>query len=76
LENIVVYGRSYPKCSYCDNLKTLLKEKNISYVYKDITDEAIYEEFCNFKLRTVPAVFINDTFVGGYTEMSGLVKEC
>lgn len=74
-KNVVIYGRSVPHCSYCENMKRLLKEKNIRYTYKDISDEESYIEFCEYRLRTVPAVFIDGSFIGGFTEISELLQE-
>ena len=73
-KKIEVFVRSYPKCKFCDDLKILLENKNISYTKKDITEEEHYEEFLSHKLRTVPAVFIDGEFVGGFTEMSEMCK--
>ena len=74
-KSIEVFVRTYPKCVYCDNLKELLDSKGISYNKKDIVDEANYEEFAKHRLRTVPAVFIEGEFIGGFTEMNELLKE-
>lgn len=72
---VVVYGRSNPHCQYCENLKELLKNRNVSYDYKDITEEDYFEEFMSLRLRTVPAVFIDGVFSGGFTESKELFKE-
>lgn len=68
-KEMLVYGRSEPKCNYCEKLKELLKNKGVEYTYKDISDEQYYMEFCKLRLKTVPAVFVEGEFVGGYTEM-------
>ena len=72
-KNVVVYGRSVPSCTYCENLKKLLESKQIIYEYRDISDENVYNEFCSFRLKTVPAVFEDGVFIGGFTELSVLV---
>jgi glutaredoxin len=69
-KNILVYGRSTPRCGYCENLKELFKEKEVEYTYKDISDEEVYMDFCKHRLKTVPAVFIDGEFFGGFTEVS------
>ena len=69
----IVYGRSVPPCSFCENLKTLLDEKQVEYEYKDISDEDVFVEYCSFRLRTVPAVFKDGVYIGGFTEMKELV---
>ena len=70
--DIVVYGRSNPPCPYCDNMKDLLKAKEVEYIYKDISEESNFEEFISHRLRTVPAVFIDGEFKGGFTETKDL----
>lgn len=67
-----MFGRSNPPCPYCENLKTLLNEKGVSYVYKDISQEENFEEFMSHRLRTVPAVFIDGEFKGGFEDAKGL----
>lgn len=73
MSDYVVYGRTNPPCPYCDNLKTLLESKDIKYTYKDISDENNFEEFCSFRLRTVPAVFKDDLYLGGFSEVKDLI---
>ena len=73
MENYIVYGRSEPPCSYCDNLKVLLDEKRISYTYKDISEEDVFVEYCKYRLRTVPAVFKDGKHIGGFSEMKELI---
>lgn len=72
---VVVYGRSKPFCSYCENIKTLLEEKQITYKYKDISNEDVFEEYMAFKLKTVPSLFIDGEYKGGFTEAKELFKE-
>lgn len=67
---IIVFGRKNPVCPYCENLKSLFEVKKVDYVYKDISEEGNYLEFCKLRLRTVPAVFVDGVFVGGFTEVS------
>lgn len=73
MSRYVVYGRSEPPCSYCDNLKTLLDEKRIPYVYKDISEEDVFVEYCRYRLRTVPAVFKDGEHIGGFSEIKNLI---
>lgn len=69
----LVYGRSEPPCSFCDNLKTLLDEKGVDYLYKDISEENVFVEYCSYRLRTVPAVFKDGEYIGGFTEIKELI---
>ena len=72
---VVVYGRSNPHCQYCENIKELLATRKVDYIYKDIADEDLFEEFLAKRLRTVPAVFVDGIFKGGFTESLELFKE-
>lgn len=74
-KNIVVYGRSTPYCGFCENLKKLLNENDIVFEYKDISDEDVYNEYCKFRLKTVPSVFIDGEYFGGFTEVRNIIKE-
>ncbi len=63
-----------PICPYCTNAKKLLDSKGIEYqelsMY-DISSEArreLMQKTNNY--RTVPQIFIGDTFVGGFDELN------
>lgn len=71
---VVVYGRSNPPCGYCDNIKSLLDSKEITYEYKDVSDEEVFEKFMGYRLKTVPALFIDGEYKGGFTEAKEVFK--
>lgn len=71
---VVVYGRSVPPCPYCDNLKVYLEETQVEYEYKDISEEEIFEEFMQHRLRTVPAIFVDGEHKGGFTEAKNIFE--
>lgn len=71
---VIVYGRSNPPCGYCDNLKLLLNSKGVNYEYKDVSDEYVFEEFMTYRLKTVPALFIDGEYQGGFTEAKEVFK--
>ncbi|MDO4699071.1 MAG: glutaredoxin 3 [Moraxella sp.] len=63
-------------CPYCINAKRLLDSKGISYtdinVY-DLTDserDALAVKTNNY--RTVPKIFIGETFIGGFDQLNAL----
>lgn len=71
---VLIYTTTY--CGYCHAAKKFLNDKNIAFKEVDITNEpdakqALIEKT---KHRTVPQIFINDTFIGGYDDMMALVK--
>ena len=76
LQNIIIYGK--PGCSYCDRAKQFLSIRFLPYGYVDITDPTLpqYEkDVVNGVLatgyKTLPMIFINGKFIGGYTELEG-----
>lgn len=58
-------------CSFCKQAKALLDKHNIPYeermIGSDWTKEQLLEEVPN--ARTVPQIFIDENYVGGYTEL-------
>lgn len=75
---VVVFG--WVRCPYCVKVKTLLDSitKDVSYFYVDKMEngEAIHGEIIKATgHETVPAVFINGSLVGGFSETDALHKE-
>lgn len=58
-------------CQYCDSAKKLLESKGIQYEERKIGDGYTKEELLEAvpDARTVPQIFLNDEYVGGYTEL-------
>lgn len=67
--NIVIYSK--PQCAGCEQAKSLLTSKGISYETKDITNPANLMELKNLipNVRSVPQIYINDTHIGGIKEL-------
>lgn len=65
-----------PYCPYCINAKALLNQKGIAF------EEIVITTLSNSELndlatrtnnhRTVPQIFIGDTFVGGFDDLAAL----
>lgn len=65
--NIWVFGRE--DCMYCKLLKGFLDEGQYDYVYKDKESSMTQEETMRIVTgRTLPIVYINDEYVGGFSE--------
>lgn len=58
-------------CQYCDMAKSLLKQKGISFEEKKIGDGYTREELLEAvpTARTVPQIFLDEEYVGGFTEL-------
>ena len=66
---VKVYTKDH--CPFCNMAKTLLKSKNINYSEidvsaKDFDFDGLKEKT---KHKTVPQIFIDEKFIGGFTEL-------
>lgn len=63
-------------CPYCVLAKDFFKRKGIPFTEIDLTDK--HDEVMALKARTrfmtLPQIFINDEFVGGYTDLIAKVN--
>ena len=62
-------------CSFCEAAKALLKTKNVEIEELDVwKDPAKAKEMLQRTngARTIPQIFIGDTYVGGYQELKAL----
>ena len=75
MSKVMIYSKTY--CPYCDRAKALFKSKGIAYdeVMLDDKDEEFQALKKKTGLMTVPQIFINDTLVGGYTDLAALDRE-
>ena len=62
---------SKDQCAFCDQAKNLLEARGIEYEVRNImhdwTREQLLEAVPN--ARTVPQIFIDDEYVGGFNEL-------
>jgi glutaredoxin 3 len=58
-------------CAYCDQAKALLNQNNISYEERKIGNGWDKEDLLKAvpTARTVPQIFLNEEYVGGFTEL-------
>ena len=73
MKKVVVY--SGPMCNYCSAAKHLLNKKKVNYIEFDIkADPAKMKEMQERTkgARTIPQIFIGETYVGGYNELKAL----
>ena len=72
-----VYG--FDGCAYCEKAKELLQSKDLEYVYHDVIknghgaledmQQHVYEASGIYP-RTVPQIFVDDRYIGGYDDLS------
>ncbi len=66
-----------PTCGYCHATKNLLLQQGIPYEEVDLIKdgEQAQQLLIHSGQRTVPQIFVNKTPIGGFTELSKLVRE-
>ena len=64
-------------CPYCDQAKALLKQKGIQFEERKIGDGYTKEELLEAipTARTVPQIFLDDIYVGGFNELRTKLTE-
>lgn len=64
-------------CNYCTAAKSLLNVKGIAFeekkIGRDYTREQLLEAVPNAK--TVPQIFLDGKYVGGFTELKALLEK-
>lgn len=74
---IKIYSK--PDCDWCDKAKQLLNDMQIpykEYIYEvDYTKEELKNLIGHDKKLTVPQIFINNKYVGGYQEMISYMED-
>ncbi len=72
---VIVWSKD--NCTFCDQAKSLLEQRNIAYEEKKIgygyTREDLLEAVPT--ARTVPQIFVNNNHVGGFTELRKYIEE-
>jgi glutaredoxin 3 len=71
-KKIEIYTWGY--CPYCIRAKNLLDEKGMAFteISLDGKDEELTKLRERTGQRTVPQIFIDDEFIGGFSELSAL----
>lgn len=69
MKNIAMY--SMDNCPYCEAAKNLLKTANLNFKEINISndDQQRIELVNKTGHRTLPQIFIDDKFIGGYNEL-------
>lgn len=76
MQKITVY--STPVCPYCVRAKNLLKSKGYAFEEIDVSQDSALREAMTEKAggrRTVPQIFIGNTHVGGFDDLSALDRQ-
>lgn len=76
MAEVTIYSTSV--CPYCIRAKQLLERKGIEYKEINLSNETAEvrtELMQRTKHRTVPQIFINDQFIGGFDQLYALERE-
>jgi len=65
----VVWSKDH--CPYCVQAKNLLESKGIDYEERNINENYTKEQLLEAvpTARTLPQIFIDDNYIGGFTEL-------
>ncbi len=74
-KDIVIYTKNY--CPYCKRAVAFLERNNLEFKEVDVTfDQSLFDPVMEKSgSRTVPQLFVDDVFIGGYDDMVALKKE-
>ena len=73
---IKIYTTKY--CGFCLRAKELLSKNSLDYEEIPLDDDPAQRQRLadeNNGYRTVPMIFIDDTFIGGFTELAQLNQQ-
>jgi glutaredoxin 3 len=75
MKKVEIYTWGY--CPYCIRAKNLLKEKGLEFteIPLDGKEDKLAELRERTGQRTVPQIFIDDQFIGGFSELSAMNAE-
>ena len=76
MQKVVIY--TGPMCNYCSAAKHLLNKKKVNYTEFDIAVDSLKMQEMQERTkgaRTIPQIFIGETYVGGYNELKSLEKQ-
>jgi glutaredoxin len=69
-EGTYVVGHfTYPKCPSCEQAKELLREHDIQYMFIQADKKLFGKVMKVSKSTTVPQIFMNGEYVGGYDDL-------
>lgn len=75
MKDVKIY--STKTCPFCRKAKDLMEKEGVSYTEVDVTEDVDtrlkISEISGY--RTVPQIFVDDKFIGGYTDVEALHKD-
>ena len=73
--NAIVWSKD--NCTFCDQAKALLQQRNIAYEERKIGYGYSREDLLESvpTARTLPQIFVNNNHIGGFTELRKYIEE-
>ncbi len=75
MKKVIVYTKN--SCPYCDSAKRLLKQLSIPFEEENLEHNPEKRQTLSQKAngyRTMPMIWVGDTFVGGFSDLDALNK--
>ena len=72
--NYILGSFIYPECPSCDQAKALFKEKKMQYMFIQADKKLFGKVMHTTKSQTVPQIFIDGEYIGGYEELKDKVN--
>ena len=77
-KKVVVYGRTVPKCTYCEQTIEKLTAEGVNFEYKDISNVGNMAEFQGRYeargVRSVPQISVDGVEFGGFDNIDNTIK--
>ena len=69
LKNVEIYSKS--NCVFCDKAKNYFTQNNITFEEFNVEIPEVFDDLIkrNPNARTMPQIFIDNTLIGGYTDL-------
>jgi glutaredoxin len=71
----VIGHYKYPKCPSCDDAKQLLLDNDIQYTFVQADKQLFGKVIGATKSQTVPQIFMDGEFIGGYENLQAKIGE-
>ena len=72
MKKVTVY--SFEVCPFCVQAKMMLDSLNVEYTELIVSREEVQELSKKSGMLTVPQIFVEDTCIGGFTDLAAKVR--
>ena len=75
---ITIYGRTEPKCMFCEQAKRMANNAGYEFEFKDLTKNEWNKEELEAKystvIRSVPFITMGDNIIGGASHFNDFIR--